>query len=81
MSADEFVKWSSTLDAAPVDADGDSPRAELAWRAMNSIVENMENYRPGDIEDAAREIATGISWAAFWIAAGAVIATAIVRLA
>ena len=72
MSGQDFKQWAEAFDAAPVDEDGDSAIRDLAWRGMLACVEKAEVV-PGDIEDAAREIATGLAWAAFWPSLAAVI--------
>lgn len=76
MSAHEFSEWVRAWDEAPVDEDGYSPIADLAWRGMQSSVRKAEAE-----EDAPREqIGSGIAWAGFWIGLAAVICAAIWRL-
>lgn len=81
--ADEYAKWARELANAPIDdLSGTSAEAELAWRAMNAIVEQMEGaVESCDAEDVASQWAQSIQWAAFWVSAGAVIVAAILRFA
>lgn len=81
MDADEFSKWARELPNAPIDKDDDSPVGDLAWRAMNAIVRDIEDGYVSDEEAIANEYANAICWAAFWLAAAAVVVTAIVRWA
>ena len=78
--AQDFAEWRRQYDEAPPPADGDDthPIADLAWQGMVACANNAE-YRDGDIEDAAREIASALPWTAFWLAAGAVLVAAILR--
>lgn len=81
MTPEEFEKWMEVFDKSPVDADGDSPFADLAWRAVMARVEQMEErdiqeHDPSAAE-AARAMANAFIWAAFWLALGAVLSIAI----
>lgn len=79
MSAQEFEHWKAIFSNSKPDEDGDDPEGDLAWRAMEAIVERLEHHH-GDIEDAARELAPALPWAAFWLSLGAVLVALIIKL-
>ncbi len=69
--ADEFKAFLHVFQTQPEDEEAVS---DLAWRAMNALVNEME---PQEFEDG---YPAAICWAAFWIFCGMVaIAVAIAR--
>ncbi len=75
--ADEFAKWVNVLEHAPVDAEGDIPVGDMAWKAMNAIVERIE-YDASDFEPST-SLGYGIACAAFWLSLGAVLVALILK--
>lgn len=78
-TADEFKKWREIFDSAQVDSDGDSPIGDLAWIAMRSLVEGLEEGRPVD-ELVADARGNWNAWVAFWLSAGCVISVVAWRM-
>lgn len=77
MRAHEFKEWMDVFHACPESGDDNlSAEAELAWRAMNRLIDDMD-YEA----DPGLTIGEGIAWATFWIAVAAVLVALIVALA
>lgn len=76
-NAEEFAKWTREFENAPVDVYGESPVGEMAWKAMNAIVDRVE-FDATDF-DPPTSLGYGIACAAFWLALGAVLVALILH--
>lgn len=79
MNAAEFREWLQALRECPNgDDDETSAETDLAWRAMNALVEQI-GEKDCTMVLAAQELGHGIAWAAFWLALGAVAVASILK--